>query len=228
MAQEHHLPVTRTARYFQLGELTAATRHVWFVCHGYGQLAAYFIRHFAALSAADPTLVVVAPEGLSRFYLQGTGGRVGATWMTREDRLTEIEDYVAYLNQLAGAVLGQLSANVRITVLGFSQGGATVSRWLARATFRPNRLVLWAGAFPPDMDVPAAASLLRRLAVTLVYGDQDEYLTTADVEKQRDFLRQLGVEPTIIRFAGPHTLDADVLRQLHAQENEEPDRATKA
>ena len=105
---EHQLTVSRTARYHQLGELSAMTRRVWFVAHGYGQLAAYFIRHFAPLTAADPHLVVVAPEGLSRFYLNGTGGRVGATWMTKEDRLAEIEDYVAYLNQLAATILPRL------------------------------------------------------------------------------------------------------------------------
>ncbi|HEX8426054.1 phospholipase [Hymenobacter sp.] len=219
-AQEHHLPVTRTARYFQLGEVSAATRQVWFVCHGYGQLAAYFIRHFAALSAADPTLVVVAPEGLSRFYLQGPNngqGRIGATWMTREDRLIEIEDYVGYLNQLADTLLTQVPSEVRVTVLGFSQGAATVSRWLARAHFRPARLVLWAGAFPPDMEFTVATQLMRNLPVTLVCGDEDEFIKPAGVEKQREFLWSLGVEPEVVHFVGKHTLDANVLQQLHAR-----------
>jgi predicted esterase len=214
MAQEYHLPVTRTARYFQLGELTAGTRQVWFVCHGYGQLAQYFIRHFAALSAADPALVVVAPEGLSRFYLQGTGGRVGATWMTREDRLLEIDDYVGYLNQLAATLLPRAPTEVRVTVLGFSQGAATVSRWLARAPFRPARLVLWAGAFPPDMDFQAAGHLLRGLPVTLVCGDADEFVSPAAIGQQREFLRGFGVEPEVLSFAGRHTLHAGLLQQL--------------
>ena len=38
-AVEHHLEVSRTARYWVLGEGTAAPREVWFVLHGYGQLA---------------------------------------------------------------------------------------------------------------------------------------------------------------------------------------------
>ncbi|UYZ64341.1 alpha/beta hydrolase [Hymenobacter weizhouensis] len=213
-AHEHHLPVTRTARYYQLGELSGQTRQVWVVCHGYGQLAAYFIRHFAHLAAADPGLVVVAPEGLSRFYLQGTGGRVGATWMTREDRLTEINDYVAYLNQLTAALRAQAPVGTPITALGFSQGAATISRWLAQADFRLAHLILWAGAFPPDMELPVAAQLLRGLPVTLVCGTQDEFIKNEDLEKQRDFLRQLGVEPVIIRFDGKHTLDAGVLSSL--------------
>ena len=98
---EHHLTVSRTASYQQLGTLSARTRRVWFVCHGYGQLAAYFVRHFAFLAEADPTTVVIAPEGLSRFYLTGNGGRVGASWMTRDDRLHEIADHINFLNQLS-------------------------------------------------------------------------------------------------------------------------------
>lgn len=217
-AHEHHLPVTRSARYYQLGELTARTRRVWFVCHGYGQLAAYFIRHFAVLTDADENTVVLAPEGLSRFYLQGNGGRVGASWMTKEDRLTEIDDYVAYLNQLAARTLEICPPDVTITVLGFSQGAATVSRWLARARFRPARLILWAGAFPNDMDFAVATHLLRQLPVVLVCGDQDEYIKEADLERQRDFLRGLGVEPALRRFTGKHELNAVVLWALHSED----------
>jgi predicted esterase len=213
-AQENHLTVSRTARYYQLGTLSVDTRRVWFVCHGYGQLATYFIRHFAHLTEADPHLVIIAPEGLSRFYLQGTGGRVGATWMTREDRLTEIDDYVGYLNQLAGTVLAKASAHAQVTVLGFSQGAATVSRWLSRARFRPANLILWAGAFPPDMEFAVASRLLQGLSVTLVYGDDDEFIKPEHIDQQRDILRELGVEPHVVSFVGKHTLNGPILRQL--------------
>ncbi|OUJ74299.1 alpha/beta hydrolase [Hymenobacter crusticola] len=216
-AQENHLTISRSARYYQLGELSAATRRVWFVAHGYGQLAAYFIRHFAFLTQADPTLVVVAPEGLSKFYLNGTSGRIGATWMTREDRLTEIEDYVGFLNQLAGSLLAHCQPEVEITVLGFSQGAATVSRWLARASFRPAHLILWAGAFPPDMAVEVATHLLHQFPVTLVCGDEDPFISAEELEKQVSFLRRYGIEPEVIRFAGKHALNPAVLQQLGHQ-----------
>ncbi|QDA62234.1 alpha/beta hydrolase [Hymenobacter jejuensis] len=213
-AQEHHFSVTRSARYYQLGELSSYTRQVWFVAHGYGQLAAYFIRHFAPLVQADPTLMVVAPEGLSRFYLSGTGGRIGATWMTREDRLAEIEDYVEYLNQLSTSILSQCAEQTKVLVLGFSQGAATVSRWLAHAPFRPAQLVLWAGAFPEDVDFAVASRLLQHLPITLVCGDQDEFISEDAFAKQHFFLQKRGVEPAVVRFNGKHTLQADVLKQL--------------
>ena len=211
---EHHLTVQRTARYYQLGEPSAATRRVWFVCHGYGQLAGYFVRHFAALAAADPALVIVAPEGLSRFYLHGNGGRVGASWMTRDDRRHEIDDQVGFLNQLADRILSRCPAGVRVTGLGFSQGTATAGRWLAQAAFRPARLVLWAGAFPPDVAPDAAARLLRGLPLTLVVGDHDEYVSSEMVAQQQAFLRQLGGAPALLTFDGAHELNQEILARL--------------
>ncbi|TPG65909.1 alpha/beta hydrolase [Hymenobacter nivis] len=214
MSTEHHLVVPRTARYQQLGTPSAATRRVWFVCHGYGQLAAYFIRHFAALAAADPGLVVVAPEGLSRFYLHGHAGRVGASWMTRDDRQHEIDDQLTFLNQLASHVLGRCPAGVPVTVLGFSQGTATAGRWLVGAPFRPAHLVLWAGAFPPDTNPAATDQLIQNLPITLVIGEHDEYLTPAAVAEQQAHLQQLGALVAVYTFAGGHTLNQEVIAQL--------------
>src|ERR671933_2286542 len=114
MMREHHLTVTRTARYVTLGDVHDSLRQVWFVCHGYGQLAARFLRHFEDLN--DGHRLIVAPEALSRFYVEsGPGTRhadvpVGATWMTREDRLSEIADYVSYLDGLYAQLFRTCSA----------------------------------------------------------------------------------------------------------------------
>ena len=215
---EHHLTVPRTARYQQLGEFSAATRQLWIVAHGYGQLAEYFIRHFELLLAADPIgTVIVAPEGLSRFYLRGTSGRVGASWMTRADRLTEIADQTTYLTQLLHQLLRQCPPATRVVVLGFSQGTATVSRWLAGHPegYRPHQLVLWAGSFPEDIEL-GAARLLHELPVALVCGERDHYVSAAQVTEQAAALRQQGASVTTLTFDGGHTLNAAVLMQLHA------------
>src|SRR5439155_683249 len=123
---EHHLSVSRTARYFTLGERSAAEAEVGFACHGYGQLAARFLEKLRVLD--DGTRYLVAPEGLSRFYLSEspTERRVGASWMTREDRLAEIADYVQYLDAVYQEVFGLLDrSQVTVHALGFSQGVAT-------------------------------------------------------------------------------------------------------
>jgi predicted esterase len=211
---EHHLAVTRSARYYQVGALSAQTKQVWFVCHGYGQLAAYFSRHFAFLNEADPHTVVIAPEGLSRFYLSGSSGRVGASWMTRDDRLSEIDDHVNFLNQLAEKVLDECLPDVQVTVLGFSQGTATVCRWLAQAYFRPVHLILWAGGFPDDLAPAAAQNLLHNLPLTIVIGTDDEYVTLAQATQQHKQLLQLGAQAELVSFAGKHELNRAVLETL--------------
>lgn len=211
---EHHFSVTRTARYYQQGELSASTRQLWLVCHGYGSLATYFIRHFAFLAEADPHTVVVAPEGLSRFYLQGTSGRVGASWMTSDDRLHEIADHVRYLNDLTAQLLPQCAPDVQVSVLGFSQGTATVSRWLAQASFRPAQLILWAGNFPEDIPQEAASRLLTGLPLRLVVGDSDGYFSDEQVAQQTAQLQALGGQPQVIRFEGHHELKRPVIRRL--------------
>ncbi|UOQ99832.1 phospholipase [Hymenobacter sp. 5317J-9] len=209
--------MARRARYHQLGELSMRTRRVWLVCHGYGQLAQFFIRHFAFLTEADPHTVVVAPEGLSRFYLNGTSGRVGASWMTREDRLHEIEDHVNFLNQLAGKILAECLPEVEITVLGFSQGTATVSRWLAQAPFRPAHLILWAGGFPEDLAPDTARALLHGLRLSVVAGTADEYISAEKLHAQVEQLQQLGGSPTVATFAGRHELNRELLARLAAE-----------
>ena len=119
--REHRLSVSRSARCFSRGGEAAA--EAWVVLHGYGQLASRFLRGFESI--ATPTRLVVAPEGLSRFYLDAGAGRVGASWMTKEDRAHEIEDYLAYLAQVRAALIPP----VPLTILGFSQGVATAARW---------------------------------------------------------------------------------------------------
>src|SRR5258707_6339251 len=163
--QEFHLTVGRTARYYTLGEPGPDVRQVWVVCHGYGQLAGRFVRHFEPI--ADASRLIVAPEGLSRFYLDsGMHERVGATWMTREDRLADIEDYVGYLDALHAAVFRQVHpGSVQLVVMGFSQGVATAARWAARGR-RAERLVASGGVLPAELDLTGLGSGVGRTAAS--------------------------------------------------------------
>src|SRR5918999_834887 len=76
MIEEAHIAVMRTARYYTLGGDARSPRELWFACHGYGQLARYFARHFEPLD--DGTRTIVVPEGLSRFYFGDPRARHGA------------------------------------------------------------------------------------------------------------------------------------------------------
>lgn len=217
--REHHLTVTRTARYVTLGRPHEGLRELWIVCHGHGQLAGRFIRHFASLD--DGTRLIVAPEALSRYYVDPVSSgsaadrRVGATWMTREDRLSEINDYVNYLDALHTHLFREVDrASVRLHVLGFSQGVATVCRWLAGGRAHPDDLTLWAGVVPPDLDLAAQGSALRAARLNVVFGARDEFATPATVAAQVERLRDAAIPFTSHVFDGGHHLDAGVLARL--------------
>lgn len=216
---EHHLTVKRTARYCTLGDVAAPASDLWIVCHGFAQLARSFLEEFRTIGR--PGRLVVAPEALNRFYLNRDGGRagpsapVGATWMTREDRLAEIDDYVRYLDDLHREVIGQVGRDVRVTALGFSQGTATVARWLTHGSAKIDRLILWAGLLPPEIDPAGPAR--ERLASSdlhLVRGTRDELLSANQVAEQAERLTRAGIRFTMLEFDGGHRLDRETLKKI--------------
>jgi len=209
----HHVSTTRTARYATLGD-PASAQEAWVVLHGYGQLAEYFIRPFRAVD--DGARLIAAPEALSRFYLDGLTehDRVGASWMTKADRTREIDDYVRYLDRLhARLVEDGLPDDAPVHVLGFSQGTATACRWAALGEAPANRLTLWAGGVPPDLDLDAHRAQLAALDLTLVIGTDDAYIPADRVADEEARLDVHGIPHRTIRFEGGHRIDPDVLAE---------------
>jgi predicted esterase len=217
-----HLATTRTGRIDVRGpEDPASVRSLWVVLHGYGQLARDFLGGFEAID--DGTRLFVAPEALSRFY--DTGGsrgshseaRVGASWMTREDREREIEDTLGWLGRAHAVIAGELNASVPLTVLGFSQGAAAASRWVARGSVRPARLICWGAGIAPELALDAE-SPLGRTACTVVVGTRDQFVPADRVEAERARLAAAGHPARFVSFEGGHRLDHETLRMLAAEE----------
>lgn len=217
--REHHLQVSRTARYAMLGKPGPAVTEVWFVCHGFGQLARNFVRDFAPVAAQER--LIVAPEALARFYLGEVTGatsataRIGAAWMTREDRLSEIADYVGYLDALYARTFELLPRErVRVTALGFSQGAATAARWAAVGRSTLDRLVLWAGRLPDEFSAPEHVAPLARMQCVAVAGREDPMLTGGAQRVERNRLERLGLDVQWLAFDGGHVVDRATLLQL--------------
>jgi len=192
-------------------------RQVWFVCHGYQQLASRFARYFAAID--DGHTYIVAPEALSRFYIdeaQGehsTNSKVGASWMTREDRLNEIVDYVKYLDRLYADVFETIDRRmVQVVALGFSQGVATVSRWLERGEADIDHLIAWGSLIPNDVDL--GADRYAKVAMRIVIGDDDVITPQAGLDALEERLAAKRIAYELVRFKGGHHLNKDVLTNL--------------
>lgn len=217
MISERHLAVKKTARYCVLGEIDSGTSELWIVCHGFGQLARDFLPAFEPIVKAGRA--IVAPEGLSRFYKsQGTVHTretpVGATWMTSEDRDAEIADYIGYLDTLLSELRGGLSPDVKVTGLGFSQGVATIARWVAASSPRLDQLIFWGGLLPPEFKETSQLGGLLAQPLSFVVGTTDRYFPESMVESEIQRLNELKIPVSVRRFEGGHAIDPTTLRQL--------------
>jgi predicted esterase len=205
------LAVNRTAHCAILGDLDQAPVEVWYVCHGYGQLAHRFLARFKSIEV--PGRWIVAPEGLSRYYVRGSGGHVGASWMTREDRDQEILDYLSYLDSLHHHLTeGGDKAPERVVLLGFSQGCATVTRWAARGSIRPDRLILWGEVQAHDLTDEDYQRLRERPGrIELVAGREDPVVPAEAIDRAAAVLKAQGLEVEVMTFAGGHDIDSATL-----------------
>jgi predicted esterase len=215
--QSSELSFEFKARYFKIGQLDSNTKAIWIVLHGYGQLAQFFLRNFSLLEKHN--ICVIAPEGLSRFYLediqsrsQSGNNRVGSTWMTKENRAMDIKNYLTYLNTLYIKEVG--NSTLPITILGFSQGAATATRWVLDRKIRFDRLILWAGVLPPDMDFDSGKETLADKEILFVYGKEDAYLNDDRFGEMKQLSEKLQIKPQIIEFDGAHQMNENVLSQL--------------
>ena len=211
----HSISIQKTGRIAVHGE-AEKSKILLIALHGYGQLVPYFIRKFQHVDS--DAILVIAPEGLHRFYLNGTSGRVGASWMTKEARLDDIEDNINYLNQVYQQFVGQHKFE-KIIVLGFSQGAATAARWIEKTEFHIHAFIQWAGVFPPDLEINANNSKWEGMRHFYVVGNQDPYFAenSNDEYKQSEWLKKHNFHPKTITFEGKHDIDAATLNEILAK-----------
>jgi predicted esterase len=189
---------------------------LWIVLHGFGQLAGDFIEYFTELN--DGSRVVVAPEALNRYYtappsVPSPERPVGATWMTREFRESEMRDYIRYLDLLHAELARRLRPR-RTIVVGFSQGGATASRWVAMGSTPVHTLALWGATLPPDLDLEASRERLTASRLKFVIGRTDQYIVPDAVVRERKRLGDANVPAEFIEYDEGHAIKRAVLRQL--------------
>jgi len=207
LPNQHHIQVTKTARFFTLGQLGPRTQEVWLVMHGYAQLAAEFIQDFEVLN--DGNRFIVAPEGLNKFYARGFGGKPVATWMTSEDREAEIADYINYLTVLYQSL--NIPLHVKVVVLGFSQGVATASRFIHYTQQKIDAFVIYAGEIAAELVEPLS-NKITCLPVTYITGTNDPFITLEKHQKVYALMNKL--QAKIIEFDGGHEIKKEVLLEL--------------
>lgn len=206
-----YLNINFKARYYSCSELTDDTEYILLALHGYGQLASYFSRHFKNL---DNKIYTLVPEGMHRFYLNGMSGRVGASWMTKEDRLVDIENQFNFLDTLVNKCEIEKRKNLKLIVLGFSQGVSTAIRWMSKSEITPFAFISWAGSFPVDLNTEEIERAFNNVKMIQVIGDNDPYFDAKARENQQSWLSKNNIERENLEFKGEHRIDSVFLQKL--------------
>ena len=208
--EERSIIVQRTARYHVMGD-AAKAKSIWIVLHGYGHLARFFLNGFDGL---EEDRFIVAPEALSRFYTNNDFTRVGASWMTREDREHEIADQISYLDSLLAQVRTACPKATEVGALGFSQGVSTLCRWTVHGSAAPDRIVIWGGSMPPELEAERLGERWRSARIDLVHGIEDPVVKQDVLARNEAALRAAGLEFNTHRFHGGHELDSVTLEKV--------------
>lgn len=205
--------IEKKARYFQLGNPGNDTSIVWVVLHGYGMLSEFFIQKFKKLE--NKNTLILAPEALNRFYIDTNYGRVGASWMTKDERQDDIKENIKYLNSLMDQIIKEIGHNrFKINVLGFSQGGATACRWLFKSGLKFENLIMWAGDIPKDTLTEENRLKWSDMNTHLVMGKKDELINEEMKAKFLKLVTDYKLDYKLTLYDGDHRIYPDVLMEL--------------
>lgn len=210
MIQESTYITPRTTRYFSRESDPKNADNVWIVFHGYGQSAYHFLLNFKEFNPANSALI--APEGLSKYYLNGLDGRVGASWMTKENREMEIQDQLHLVDNLLAELRqnGTLKEGAKLHLLGFSQGAAVACRWYQYTNQKVGNLVLWGAGLPIETDANMAQKY-NECNTTLVLGTDDEFIKQERLVQYYQTLADLQFRHNVITYKGGHKLEKEGL-----------------
>lgn len=206
------LQIQRTAHIAELGNDITKSKQIWMVLHGYGQLANRIVRKFDKLNLDD--IYAIAPEGLNKFYWHDENRTPVATWMTKHERLDEIDNYLNYLDQVYESMIVPHLDHATFSILGFSQGTATMWRWVTHKQPKLTKLIQWAGEFPPEPDYASHLDYLKGIDLNYVYGKQDKFIKGPFGDKIFKQIEEKPFDMKILAFEGEHRIDRAVLKSL--------------
>ncbi|MFN4764395.1 alpha/beta hydrolase [Gillisia sp. Q332] len=196
--------------YSTLNEFSSKTKNVWMVFHGIGYLSRYFLKYFKNLNPEEN--YIIAPQAQSKYYLTDQYRHVGASWLTKENTDAEIENMLAYLEEIYKAE--HLKDAPNLILMGYSQGVSVATRWMARNKIECSKLILHSGGLPKELQ-PEDFQFLKNTEVVLIYGTKDPYLNEERLKKEHARAKDLfGERLEIISFEGGHEVNVEVISRF--------------
>ncbi|MEX0288809.1 MAG: alpha/beta hydrolase [Flavobacteriaceae bacterium] len=210
-ALEKYVSYTSKNSYSCLNKLTDKTKNVWVVFHGIGYLSRYFLKYFNELNKEQN--FIISPQAPSKYYLNSEYKHVGASWLTKEDRDTSMENLLNYLDEIM--VQESVPKNCRLIILGFSQGVSVAMRWVAKRKVQCHLLVLYAGGIPDELNKADFAHLEGSSSVKILIGDADEYLNEQRLKTERRKIEAIfNNKAELVIFEGTHEVKKELINGL--------------
>lgn len=211
MSIQKDVSYSTTNTYHTLNELNDKTKNVWLVFHGMGYLSKYFINYFSELNAEEN--YIIAPQAPSKYYQGKDFKHVGASWLTRENTVTETQNVLNYVDAVYKKEIDGKIPN--FIVLGYSQGVSIATRWLATRKMQCNKLVLHSGGIPNELNPSDFEFLDANTEVIYLYGNRDQYITEARKTEEHLKGSKLFKDRLHIKvFDGIHEVNKEYLLKL--------------
>ena len=214
MFNKHSISFEFSSSYITYNKLTDNTENIWIVFHGYGQLSKYFIRRFDVLDGDKN--YIIAPQGLSKFYVDEDYNNVGASWLTKEDRGSDLLNQQKYLIKLMDELKLKIDfSKIKVNLFGFSQGVSALTRLLMNYNMKVNNVIIWAG-WVPDEFFNINKDVLKDTNLFFVVGNKDKYYNNPIIKGYlKKFKNILNKEIDYFVFNGGHIVDRKVLKKIN-------------
>ena len=214
MFNKHNISFEFSSSYITYNKLTDNTENIWIVFHGYGQLSRYFIRRFDVLDGDKN--YIIAPQGLSKFYVDEDYNDVGASWLTKEDRGSDLLNQQKYLIKLMDELKLKIDfSKIKVNLFGFSQGVSALTRLLMNYNMKVNNIIIWAG-WVPDEFFNINKDVLKDTNLFFVVGNKDKYYNNPIIKGYlKKFKNILNKEIDYFVFNGGHIVDRKVLKKIN-------------
>ena len=214
MFNKHNISFEFSSSYITYNKLTDKTENIWIVFHGYGQLSKYFIRRFDVLEGDKN--YIIAPQGLSKFYVDEDFKNVGASWLTKEDKESDLLNQQKYLIKLMDELKSKIDfSKIKINLFGFSQGVSAFTRLLINYNMKIDNIIIWAG-WVPDEFFNINKDVLKDTNLFFVVGNKDKYYNNPIIKGYIEkFKKTLNKEIDYFVFDGGHIVDRKVLKKIN-------------
>jgi predicted esterase len=205
------LHVDHTVYYAVSAPETSEPAPLLLVLHGFGQVAAEFIKIFEPLVARG--ILVAAPQAPHQFYKSLADRSVGFSWLTRYERDQSVQDFVAYMEKFFALLQREHRIDTRrVFVLGFSQGVSMAYRMWAHSRVPLAGMIACGGDLPPD--IGERLRELPALRVLLVHGRHDQIVLLRKAHEAQAQLQNAGAPVELFEFEGQHLIPPEAMPRI--------------